>query len=93
MAVLTVRSPKEDLADFSINTLYKRLLQVLPQQVFISEPMPAPIAKAYGQFRYQCTLKSQSARAIADAVSREIRQLYAGEDVIFTLDIDAYSFM
>ena len=93
MAVLTVRSPKEDLADFSINTLYKRLLQVLPQQVFISEPMPAPIAKAYGQFRYQCTLKSQSARAIADAVSREIRQLNAGEDVIFTLDIDAYSFM
>lgn len=93
MAVLTVRSTKEELADFSINTLHKKLVQTLPPSVCISSPMPAPIAKAYGQYRYQCTLKSPSARIVADIVSAEIRSLNAGEDVIFTLDIDAYSFM
>lgn len=93
MAVLTVRSPKEDLAEFSVNTLHKRLLNSMPKHICISEPMPAPIAKAYGQFRFQCTLKCTSARQIADVVSAEIRKLNAGEDVTITLDIDAYSFM
>ena len=93
LAVLTVRSPKEELADFSINSLHKKLLQLLPQEVCISDPMPSPIAKAYGQFRYQCTIKSKSARIVADIVSKEIKNLNSGEDVIFTLDIDAYSFM
>ena len=93
MAVLTVRSPKEELADFSINSLHKKLLRLLPQEVSISDPMPSPIAKAYGQFRYQCTIKSKSARMVADIVSKEIKNLNSGEDVIFTLDIDAYSFM
>lgn len=93
LSVLTVRSPKEELADFSINSLHKKLLQLLPKEVCVSDPMPSPIAKAYGQFRYQCTIKSKSARMVADIVSKEIRNLNSGEDVIFTLDIDAYSFM
>ena len=93
MAVLTVRSAKEELAEFSINTLHKRLLKVLPESVCISEPIPAPIAKAYGQFRFQCTLKSPGARLIADIVAPEIKNLKSGEDVTITLDIDAYSFM
>jgi len=93
LAVLTVRSEQEDLADFSINTLYKRLVKTLPNTVEISPPAPAPIAKAYGQFRYQCTFKSSGARIVADVVSREIAALNAGEGIIMTLDIDAYSFM
>ena len=93
MAVLTVRSANEELAEFSLNTLHKRLLKVLPPNISISDPMPAPIAKAYGQFRFQCTLKAPSARNIADIVSAEIATLAPGKEVIITLDIDAYSFM
>lgn len=93
MAVLTVRSEQENVARFSLETLYKRLLAKLPHQVQISDPLPAPIPKAYGQFRYQCTLKAPGARVIADTVSAEIASMQFGEDVIATLDIDAYSFM
>lgn len=93
LAVLTVRSPQEDLADFSLRTLHKRLLSVLPHGVEITDPAPAPIAKAHGQFRFQCTLNARSARTIADVVSREIERLNAGEDITITLDIDAYNFM
>ena len=93
MAVLTVRSVNEELAEFSLNTLHKRLLKVLPPSISISDPMPAPIAKAYGQFRFQCTLKSSTARIIADIVSAEIAALAPGKEVTVTLDIDAYSFM
>lgn len=93
LAVLTVRSTMEELALFSIETLHKKLCKTLPPSISISDPMPAPIAKAYGQFRFQCTLKAPNARSIADAVSRELAQLNGGKDITITLDIDAYSFM
>lgn len=93
MAVLTVRSEREELAQFSLESLHKRLITKLPPHVQISDPLPAPIPKAHGQFRYQCTLKSPGARVVADIVSAEIAAMQFGEDIIATLDIDAYSFM
>lgn len=93
LAVLTARSPQEELASFALTTLHKRLLAALPPAVEISEPMPAPIAKAHGQFRFQCTLKAPQARVIADVVSREVALLNPGEEIVITLDIDAQNFM
>ena len=93
MAVLTVRSEREELAQFSISTLYKRLRAALPPAVEITEPMPAPIPKAHGQFRFQCTIKSQAPRVVADVCSKEIANLHHGEEITVSLDIDAYSFM
>ena len=93
LSVLTARSPQEDLAAFALQTLHRHLRAALPPSVELSEPLPAPIAKAYGQYRYQCTIKSPQARLVADTVSREIARLNPGEDIIISLDIDAYSFM
>lgn len=93
MAVLTVRSPKEELAEFSIQSLCKKLRQILPPSVEVSDPMPAPIAKAHGQFRFMSTLRGPAARPIADACSCEIARFKTAEDLVCTLDIDAYSFM
>ncbi|MBR5888924.1 MAG: primosomal protein N' [Akkermansia sp.] len=93
MAVITARSEQEELATLAIETLHRRLLAVLPPQVQLSTPLPAPLAKAYGQFRFQCTLKSPSARILSDICSREIASLNCGDGVIISLDIDAYSFM
>ncbi len=93
IAVLTARSAQEELAAFSLQTLYRRLRDALPESVFITEPMPAPIAKAYGQFRYQCVLRAPGARILSENCAREIARLNPGEDITVTLDIDAYSFM
>ena len=93
MAVITARSEQEELAALAMETLHKRLLAVLPQQVQVSDPLPAPLPKAYGQFRYQCTLKAPRARILADTCSREIANMNVGEGITISLDIDAYSFM
>lgn len=93
MAVITTRSEQEELAALAMETLHKRLLAKLPPQAQISTPLPAPLAKAYGQFRYQCTLKAPSARIFADVCQREIKEMNLGEGVNVSLDIDAYSFM
>lgn len=93
MAVLTTRSEQEELAALAMETLHKRLLAALPAQVQLSDPLPAPLAKAYGQFRYQCTLKAPGARLLADVCSREIAAMNCGEGVAISLDIDAYTFL
>lgn len=92
MAVLTVRSATEDLARLGIETLHRRLSDALPANVNLSPPIPSPIAKSYGQYRFQCTLSAPSARPIATVCSREIAAMNFGEDIIATLDIDAYTF-
>lgn len=92
MAVLTVRSEQEELAAFTLDTLYKRLRAALPNHAEITEPMPAPVAKAYGQFRFQCVLKAPKARTLSDAYLREIGKLGHGDNVSVTLDVDAHSF-
>lgn len=93
MAVLTVRSPKEELADFTIQTLCKKLRKELPPSIEVCDPMPAPIAKAHGQFRFMCTLKGPAVRPIADTCARVLAPYKAAADIVCTLDIDAYSFM
>lgn len=93
MAVITARSEQEEIANLAMETLHRRLVAALPPQVQISPPLPAPLAKAYGQFRYQCTLKAPSARLLSDICSREISAMNCGEGVSIGLDIDAYSFM
>lgn len=92
-ALLTVRSEKDDLAAFCLETLHKRITRSLPPGMVISAPAPAPVPKAYGQFRYQCTIKAHSARDMADFLSAELASARLGDDVTATLDIDAYSFM
>lgn len=93
MAVLTVRSPQEEIAEFTLNTLHKKLIQKLPPDIEVSPPLPAPIAKAYGQFRYQCILKGTRIRSLAAICAAEIEPYRHSEDLTITLDIDAYSFM
>ena len=93
LAVLSARSRQEELAHLALSSLHKRLLAAFPPSVEISDPAPAAIAKAYGQFRFQCTLKAPHARLLADIASREISLLNPGEDVTITLDIDAYNFL
>ncbi len=93
LAVLTVRSEQENLAAFAMATLHKHLLAALPPGTEMSDPLPAPLPKAFGQYRYQCVLKAARARVLSTIVSAEINRLSPGDPVIVTLDIDAYNFM
>ncbi len=93
MAVITVRAEVESLAEFSMDSLHRHLVEKLPPDAEISDPMPATLAKSHGQFRFQCTLKSPRARQLADICAQEIARLNGGDDITITFDMDAYSFM
>jgi primosomal protein N' (replication factor Y) len=92
-AVLTVRSTHERRAEFTLQTLHRRLLENLPSDIQVSEPLPSPLTRSHGQFRFQITLRSLHARPLTKHVQSVLQKTSLPEDVIATFDMDAISFM
>ena len=91
LAIITVRSPHKERAEFSLQTLHRRLKRHLPESVELTEPLPSPLVRSHDQWRFQVTMKSGSARRMA----RHERDVLAGltfpEDVLVTVDMDAHN--
>lgn len=93
IAVLTIRSQHENMAEFAINTLASRLRSMLPPPATMTDPMPAPIPRAHGQFRFQITVKSPSARVLSSTLRKLVEEAQLGDDLTAVIDVDAMSFM
>lgn len=94
IALLTVRSTHERMAEFALQTLARRIREAdTGGRISSTEPAPAPIPKAHGQYRFQITLKSSSARTISRVVGQILAGITLGDDVTAVLDIDAMSFL
>lgn len=92
MAVITSRCPHEARAEFSLKSLHHRLNDHLPKTIELTEPLPSPLVRAHGQYRFQLTLRSKSARSIARHINETVAKFTLPEDVTLTIDIDAHSF-
>jgi len=75
-----VRSLVADLA--------KRLGDALASDMRMSDPIPSPLAKAHGQFRFQLLLRSPRIRALARLVQQTAKAMSFPEDVIVTWDVE-----
>ena len=93
IAVLTIRSQHESMAEFATQTLASRLRGMLPPPATMTEPMPAPIPRAHGQFRFQITVKGPSARILSRTLRKLVQEAGLGEDLTAVIDVDAMSFM
>ncbi|MEO1857121.1 MAG: primosomal protein N' [Rubritalea sp.] len=91
-ALLGTRSTHERRAEFTLENLHKRLKKELPPQVELGEPMPSPLTRAHGQFRYHLMLKSTSARALHQHVKRILTATPPPDDVTIIFDMDALGF-
>ncbi|MEM7148163.1 MAG: primosomal protein N', partial [Verrucomicrobiota bacterium] len=91
--LITVRSPHERRAQFSAETLAKRLRPALPDSVLFTDPLPSPLVKAAGQFRFQIMLRSPSTRAMTEPLNQVLKNLSFPDDVLVVPDVDPYSLM
>lgn len=91
LAVITVRSEHERRAEFCLETIVKRLRSDRPQEILISEPMPSPLERVASQYRFQVLLRAQSPRKLVAHVRKHLDALSFPQDVIVTLDVDAYN--
>ncbi|MGE9270611.1 MAG: replication restart helicase PriA [Verrucomicrobiales bacterium] len=91
-AVLTSRSSHERRAEFSLQTLHRRLAENPPPDLQLGEPLPSPLVKAHGQFRFQLMLRAHNARSLTLHVQQALEKTPLPEDVTVVFDMDALSF-
>jgi primosomal protein N' (replication factor Y) len=91
-AVLTSRSTHERRAEFTLQTLHLRLQENLPPGIQLGDPLPSPLVKAHGQFRFQTVLRSPQARPLTRHVQSVLARTTLPEDVTVVFDMDAFGF-
>ncbi len=91
-AVLTARSNHERRAEFTLQTLHLRLAENLPDGITLGEVLPSPLVRSHGQFRFQITLRSHSARPLTRHIQAILARTSLPEDVTVVFDMDALNF-
>jgi primosomal protein N' (replication factor Y) len=91
-AVLTARSNHERRAEFTLQTLHLRLAENLPDGITLGDPLPSPLVRAHGQFRFQLMLRGPRARPLTRHVQAVLTRTPLPEDVTVVFDMDALNF-
>lgn len=95
MVLITIRSTHERKAEFAAQTLHRKLKEKAAPGILdvLTDPLPAPITKAHGQFRFQICLTGPLARPLARIARETITALNLPDDIHAVLDVDPISFL
>lgn len=93
MVLLTVRSPGEEIAEFTAATLHRKLEAARPPEVLLGAPAPAPLAKAKGQFRFQISLRAAKHSTLVGLLHEVLDRLPLPEEVHVAIDVDPFNLM
>lgn len=91
--LITSRSKNESMAEFTLQNLSTRLRAVIGEDVRMGDPIPSPLAKAHGQFRFQILLRTPKVRLLARQIHAVVDAMTFPQEVIVTWDVDAMSLM
>jgi len=98
MVLITLRSESESHAAFSADTLTRRVREALesgdlPADTVISNPAPAPIEKSHGQYRFHLMLRTARITRLSKSLFAILEKLTFPEEVIVTVDVDAFQLL
>jgi primosomal protein N' (replication factor Y) len=93
MAMIHVRSATPSQAEAVAAELLSTLRPALPEAVLFSGPLPSPIAKMRGQYRYQLSLRGGDIRTVVRVLRKTILGRRFPTDVDVAVDIDPRSLM
>lgn len=93
LVLIQIRSPHQQRADFSAQTLARRLRESLPDGTTLSDPSPAPLEKSHGSWRFHLMLRTRNILRLGRALRVVLDKLPFPEDVIVTVDVDAYQLL
>src|SRR5216110_3915633 len=91
--LITVRSAHEARAQFSAETIARRLKEALPAGFILSAPSPAPIEKLQGQFRFHILMRGEAIVRLSRLVRETLDKLPLPEDVLAAVDVDPYQLL
>jgi len=90
LALLLARSSHERRAEFTLQTLHRKLQEDCPPEILLGEPIPSPLTRSHSQYRFQLLLRGPNARVLSRHLNKILTATPTPEDVIVTADIDAY---
>lgn len=70
-----------------------RLRPGLPEGVVMTDPGPAPLARAKGQYRYQLLLRAAQTRAMTISLKQALKDVRWPAGVSFSVDVDALAML
>jgi len=91
--LLTVRSSHEGRAQFSAETLTRRLKEHVGAEFIVGEATPAPLQKLQGQYRFHILLRGQAIVRLSRRVRETLDKLPLPEDVAVAVDVDPYQLL
>jgi primosomal protein N' (replication factor Y) len=86
--LVTVRSERENLAEFTLKTLHAKLAKSFPPEILLGEPAPSPLVKSHDQYRFQILIRARQARQITEPLMAALGALKMPKEVIATVDVD-----
>lgn len=92
LALLSTRSRHEKRAEFTLQTIHRRLSEDPPPGLEIGLPNPNPIVRAHDLHRFQLLLRHRNPRTLTRHIHTVLAKLPIPEDVILVTDIDAHDF-
>jgi primosomal protein N' (replication factor Y) len=91
--LITVRSAHEARAQFSAETIARRLKEALPPEFILNAPAPAPLEKLQSQFRFHILLRGEAIMRLSRLVRETLDKLPLPEDVVASVDVDPYQLL
>jgi primosomal protein N' (replication factor Y) (superfamily II helicase) len=86
--LITVRSTNERMAEFTLETLHKRLQKDLPPNILLGNPAPSPLVKAADQYRFQLMMRAKSAPTVTRYLNTIMEKMTFPEEVFVVIDVD-----
>ena len=93
MVLITARSPHQERGLFTLETLARRLKEILPPNTTLSDPTPAPLEKSHGNYRFHLMMRSRSVKQLTRGLNEVLAKLPLPEDVTVTVDVDPYQLL
>ncbi len=87
--LITVRSPHQERGRFSAETLHRRLKESLPANITLGQPVPAPLEKSHGNFRFHIAIRTHAILKVSRMLREVLDRLPLPEDVFAVVDVDA----
>jgi primosomal protein N' (replication factor Y) (superfamily II helicase) len=88
--MIHVRSEHQRRAEFTAETIHRRLAEQLSSETTVNPAVPAPIERSKGYYRFQILVRTNAIRQTSRNVRSVLQKLTFSDDVQVGVDVDPY---
>jgi primosomal protein N' (replication factor Y) (superfamily II helicase) len=93
LLMIHIRSEHQRRAEFSGETLHRRISEQLDAATMLHPVVPAPIERSKGYYRYQILMRTNAIRRLSKTIRGILDKLTFPEEVIVSVDVDPQQLM